>query len=41
MKPEAFTGRAPRQVEEYLDEVVEPILAANVELLGDKAEVNV
>ena len=41
MKPEAFTGRAPRQVEEYLDEVVEPILAANGELLGDKAEVNV
>ncbi|MCI8817067.1 MAG: adenylosuccinate lyase [Angelakisella sp.] len=41
LQPEAFTGRAPRQVEEYLTEVIDPILEANRELLGDKAEINV
>ncbi len=41
LQPEAFTGRAPRQVEEYLAEVIDPILEANRELLGDKAEINV
>ena len=41
LQPEAFTGRAPRQVEEYLTEVIDPILEANRELLGEKAEINV
>ena len=41
LQPEAFTGRAPRQVEEYLAEVIDPILEANRELRGDKAEINV
>ena len=41
LQPEAFTGRAPRQVEEYLAEVIDPILEANRALLGEKAEINV
>ena len=41
LRPENFTGRAPRQVEEYLGEVIEPILEANRALLGDKAEIQV
>ena len=41
MRPEAFTGRAPQQVEEYLTQVIDPILEANRELLGDKAEITV
>ena len=41
LKPEAFTGRAPQQVEEFLVAVVDPILEANRDLLGDKAEINV
>ena len=31
----------PQQVEEYLETVVRPILEANRDLLGDKAEINV
>lgn len=41
MKPENFVGRAPQQVEEFLGEVVGPILEANKEELGMKAEINV
>lgn len=41
MKPENFVGRAPKQVEEFLDQVVVPILEENKELLGMKAEINV
>ena len=41
LRPENFTGRAPQQVEEYLGEVIEPILEANRALLGDKAEIQV
>ena len=41
MRPEAFTGRAPQQVEEYLTQVIDPILEANRELLGDKVEITV
>ncbi len=41
LRPENFTGRAPQQVEEYLEEVIEPILEANRALLGDKAEIQV
>ncbi len=41
MKPENFVGRAPQQVEEFLDQVVQPLLDANKELLGMKAEIHV
>lgn len=39
MKPERYVGRAPKQVEEFLDEVIRPILDANKEVLGVKAEI--
>lgn len=41
MKPENFVGRAPQQVEEFVADVIQPILDANKELLGIKAEINV
>jgi len=41
LRPEAFTGRAAQQVEEYLRDVIQPILDENKELLGDKAEISV
>ena len=41
MKPENFVGRAPQQTQEYLDEVIAPILEENAELLGLTAEINV
>ena len=39
--PHKYVGRAPRQVDEFLDEVVRPILKENADLLGVKAEINV
>lgn len=41
MDPGKYVGRAPRQVEEFLTEVIRPILEENRELLGVKAEINV
>ena len=41
LKPELYVGRAPRQVEVYLRDVVGPVLAANREALGLTAEINV
>ncbi|MBR1390401.1 MAG: adenylosuccinate lyase [Lachnospiraceae bacterium] len=41
MEPSRYVGRAPRQVETFLQNVVNPILDANKELLGVKAEINV
>jgi adenylosuccinate lyase len=41
MDPKKYVGRAPKQVEEFLSEVVQPILEENKELLGVKAEINV
>ena len=41
MDPSRYVGRAPRQVEEFLEEVVNPILEENREVLGMKAEINV
>ena len=41
LEPKNFVGRAPQQVEEYLDQVVGPVLAANKELLGARAQLNV
>ncbi len=41
MKPENFVGRAPQQTQEYLDEVIAPILGENSDVLGMTAEINV
>ena len=41
MDPSKYVGRAPRQVEVFLRDVVNPILDANKDLLGVKAEINV
>lgn len=41
MKPEKYVGRAPKQVEEFVEEVIQPILDANRELLGMTAEIKV
>ncbi len=41
MEPSRYVGRAPLQVENFLREVVNPILDENKELLGVKAEINV
>ena len=41
MDPDKYTGRAALQVDSFLDKVVEPILEANKDLLGVKAEINV
>ena len=41
LEPENFVGRAPEQTEEFLDEVVQPILDANRDILGMTAEINV
>ena len=41
LSPEDFTGRAPEQVDDFLKEVIRPLLAANPEDLGQKAELSV
>ena len=41
MDPKKNVGRAPQQVEEFLDEVIRPVLEENKDLLGVKAEINV
>ena len=41
MDPSKYVGRAPVQVESYLKNVVSPMLEANKEILGVKAEINV
>ena len=41
MDPSRYVGRSAEQVEEFLSEVVAPILEANKEVLGVKAEINV
>ncbi len=41
LKPENYTGRAPEQVKEFLDEVVFPVLEKNKALLGEKVELSV
>ena len=41
MDPEKYVGRAPLQVDNFLKNVVDPILEANKEILGVKAEINV
>ncbi len=41
MEPSRYVGRSKEQVEEFLAEVVDPILEENKDLLGVKAEINV
>ncbi len=41
MEPSNYVGRAPLQVENFLKEIVNPILEENKELLGVTAEITV
>ncbi len=41
MDGKRYVGRAPKQVEEFLEEVIRPILEENKEVLGMKAEITV
>ena len=41
LQPEHFTGRAPEQVTEFLNDCVKPVLEANKDILGEKAELSV
>lgn len=41
MEPSNFVGRAPEQTEEFLSDVIKPILEANKKLLGLTVEINV
>ena len=41
MQPARYVGRAPKQTEEFITEVINPILEKNKEVLGLTAEINV
>ncbi len=41
MDPSRYTGRAKEQTEEFIAEVIQPVLDENREMLGMKAEINV
>ena len=41
MQPERYVGRAPKQTEEFIAEVIQPLLDANRDALGLTAEINV
>lgn len=41
LKPELYTGRAAIQTAKFLSDVVAPVLEANKDLIGAKAEINV
>ncbi|WP_040197694.1 adenylosuccinate lyase [Candidatus Soleaferrea massiliensis] len=41
LDPKNFVGRSPEQVDEYLAEVVQPILTKNQQILGESAELSV
>ncbi len=41
MDPSRYTGRSKEQVEKFVTDVVNPVLAANKELLGVQVEINV
>ena len=41
LSPEAFTGRSAEQVTEILRDVIQPVLDANKENLGQHVELNV
>ena len=41
LDPKKYTGRASQQTEEFLQDVIEPILQENTNLLGIKADIKV
>ena len=41
MEPSRYIGCAPHQVERFLRDVIRPVLEANKDILGEKAEINV
>ena len=41
LKPENFVGRAPEQVDDFLNDCVNPVIEANKDLLGVAVEINV
>ncbi|MDE6980687.1 MAG: adenylosuccinate lyase, partial [Lachnospiraceae bacterium] len=41
MEPSRYVGRSPRQVEKFLKNSIQPILDANKDFIGLKAEINV
>ena len=41
LQPEQFTGRSQQQVEEFLSEVIRPLLRDNADILGEKQELHV
>ena len=41
LDPSKYVGRSKEQVEEYLENVIKPILADNSDELGMTAEINV
>lgn len=41
LQPEHFTGRSSEQVDEFLSNFIKPVLDANREILGEKAELSV
>ena len=41
MQPERYVGRAPQQTEEFISEVIQPLLDENRDVLGLTAEINV
>ena len=41
MKPENFVGRSPEQVDDFINDVISPILEKNKDLLGVEVEINV
>ncbi|MCM1299043.1 MAG: adenylosuccinate lyase [[Eubacterium] siraeum] len=41
LKPENFIGRCPAQVDRFIEECVRPVLEANKDILGEKAQLSV
>ncbi len=41
LKPENYIGRCPQQVDKFISECVNPLLEANKDVLGEKAELSV
>ena len=41
LAPESFTGRSAEQVDEFIADFVKPVLEANKDILGEKAELSV
>ena len=39
LEPAKYIGRSDKQVEEYLDNVINPLLEANKDLLGKSADI--